>query len=134
MIAPRTALDLLDVLKVEVTLYPKDLTKIWVNGHKPPDDVLADLATHKSEILFRLLLRQWCSWVILEADGTPCIAAARRDAVDLVRYDPRLAGHPRSPDLPLDSEMSESGRERAAEGDAEDRRLTATAAAPSILT
>ena len=74
-------LELLDVLKVEVTLYPNDLTRLRVNGRKPPDDVLAALTTHKPEILFRLLLRQWFDWTALEADGTPCLLGAKASAL-----------------------------------------------------
>jgi hypothetical protein len=81
MTARLTPLDLLDVLKVEVTLYPNDLTRLRLNGPKPTDAVLADLAVGKPEILFRLLLRQWFEWVALEADGTPCLLGEKASAL-----------------------------------------------------
>jgi hypothetical protein len=77
----RTPLDLLDVLKVDVTLYANDLTRLRLNGSRPSDDVLADLTAGKPEILFRLLLRQWFAWTILEADGTPCLLGEKAGAV-----------------------------------------------------
>ncbi len=72
---------LLDDLKVQVTLDPDDMTRLKLGGPKPPDTVLADLATHKPEILLRLLLRKWFDWTALEADGTPCLLGEKASAL-----------------------------------------------------
>jgi hypothetical protein len=87
--SPVTPLDLLDVLQVEVRLDPGDLTRLRLDGPRPTDAVLADLAAGKPEILFRLLLRQWMAWTLLEADGTPCLLGEK--AGDLLNAEWRAA-------------------------------------------